>query len=340
MIKSGESCFDDFAGQAGDRTDAEPLMGDRAADGEFFCEKGLRIVQPCHPIQCLRVICSRVSCLIHFFQMDPFLFRVPHTVMNTFKEVIYRAAEDHVKRQNVQFRVGVQGLLCIILPGISYHFKFGVQFNCLNQLVAHPMIDPQIHLCTRAPVVVEFDAVGIGLRLRGLVHVVVVGIVKASDHHGQAYACPIPPAIRIVFGPHGLAEVKKLCKAQVSDFQISAVRGKQSAEGVAYLLWFAPCVISQCVKGEFRSIVDGLLRQQHDGGQLRGKVRIIRRKRGVHHRAEFCRDLPLVYFIVVTGVQLDKPCGIVIDDLIKVASVHCAHSYLPIGNVPRTFPAP
>ena len=81
--------------------------------------------------------------------------------MNAFKEVIHRTAEDHVKRQNVQFRVGVQRLLCIILSGVSYHFKFGVQFNYLNQLVAHPMIDPQIHLCARAPVIVEFDAVGI-----------------------------------------------------------------------------------------------------------------------------------------------------------------------------------
>lgn len=60
-----------------------------------------------------------------FFQMDPFFFRVPHTVMNAFKEVIHRAAEDHVKRQNVQFRVGVQGLLCIILPGVSYHLNLG-----------------------------------------------------------------------------------------------------------------------------------------------------------------------------------------------------------------------
>lgn len=45
--------------------------------------------------------------------------------MNAFKEVIHRAAEDHVKRQNVQFRVGVQGLLCIILPGVSYHLNLG-----------------------------------------------------------------------------------------------------------------------------------------------------------------------------------------------------------------------
>ena len=169
------------------------------------------------------MICSRVSCLIHFFQMDPFFFRIPHAVMNAFKKVIHRAAEDHIKSQNVQFRVGVQGLLCIILPGVSYHFKFGVQLNCLNQLVAHPMIDPQIHLCAGAPVIVEFDAVGIGLRLRGLVHIVVVGIVKARDHHGQAYTRSIPPAVRAVFGPHGLAEIKKLCKALRSGLQVSAI---------------------------------------------------------------------------------------------------------------------
>lgn len=187
------------------------------------------------------------------------------------------------------------------------------------------MIDPQIHLCARAPVVVEFDAVGIGLRLRGLVHVVVVGIVKTRDHHRQAYAGSISPAVRIVFGSHGLAEVEKLRKPLRSGFQVSAIWGKQSVKSVAYFaccLKLPPCIISQRMKSELRSVVDSLLRQQYDGGQLRGKVRIIRRKSGVHHRAEFRRDLPLVYFVIVAGVQLDKLSGIVVNDLIKMGSVH------------------
>lgn len=48
-------------------------------------------------------------------------------------------------------------------------------------------------------------------------------------------------------------------------------------------------------------------------------------KTDVHHRAEFRRDLPLVYFVVVADVQFDKPSGIVVNDLIKVASIHCAY---------------
>ena len=39
MIESGELDFDDFARQAGDRTDTKPLVGDRAADGEFSAKK-------------------------------------------------------------------------------------------------------------------------------------------------------------------------------------------------------------------------------------------------------------------------------------------------------------
>lgn len=158
-----------------------------------------------------------------------------------------------------------------------------------------------------------------------LVHVVVVGIVEACDHHGQAYARSIPPAVRIILGPHELAEIKKPSKALSSGLQVSAVRGKQSAEGIAHRLRFVPRVISQRMKSELCSVIDSLLRQQYDGGQLRGKVRIIRRKSDVHHRAEFRRDLPLVYFVVVADVQFDKPSGIVVNDLIKVASIHCAY---------------
>ena len=105
--------------------------------------------------------------------------------MDTIKQAVDRAAVNDVKRQKMQRFVRMDRTSCIIYPAPVCFQQSRTIPDGLYKLIAHPVIDLQVHLGAAAPVVIELHTISESLGLKRLIQIIMLRVVESRYHHGS-----------------------------------------------------------------------------------------------------------------------------------------------------------